>query len=292
MSSQQKYFNQGTEKKLQVVQSYLESYLQVMSNRQFETVYIDAFAGTGVNPVRSSVGKLFDNADEADEIRLGSAMRAVALKRKFSRYIFIEASNKKIEELKAKIEKVDLDGSSVEYQQGDTNERLLKLCPYLSKPNVRAVVFLDPFGNQVGWELLEKLAATQHVDLWYLFPSMLGVYRQISNQGARMTPEQGQSLDKLFGPNNDWRSAFISTNTVTDLFGDKEVSQKVADVEDITRFMISALGKIFKGGVQPKWLPLGRDGAHWYSLIFAMANPSQRAQKIGHEISNHLLTKK
>jgi three-Cys-motif partner protein len=291
MSTQQKYYNQGTEKKLSVVQSYLESYLQVLSKWNFETVYVDAFAGSGANHIRESVGALFSESEDADEIREGSALRAVKLKKRFSKYIFIESSSSKLSELQKRIEPLNLEPNSVEFRRGDANLELEKICPYLSKDNVRAVVFLDPFGNQVGWDILEKLALTRHVDLWYLFPSTLGVYRQIGNTNAQMTPEQENSLDRLFGEENDWRSAFISQSTVTDLFGTAEVSQKIADVEDITRFMIVALKKVFEGGVQDKWMPLGRDGAHWYSLIFAMANPSAKAIRIGHDISNHLLTK-
>jgi three-Cys-motif partner protein len=291
MPTQQKYYNQGTEKKLSVVQSYLESYLQVLSKWNFETVYVDAFAGSGANHIRESVGELFTESEDADEIREGSALRAVKLKNRFSKYIFIESSSSKLRELQKRIEPLNLEPNSVEFRHGDANLELEKICPYLSKNNVRAVVFLDPFGNQVGWDILEKLALTRHVDLWYLFPSMLGVYRQIGNANAQMTPEQELSLSRLFGP-NDWRSAFISQVKETDLFGSIEQNYKVANVEDITRFMIKSLGKIYQGGVQENWLPLGRDGAHWYSLIFAMANQSAKAQKIGHDISKHLLTRR
>ena len=136
---------------------------------------------------------------------------------------------------------------------------------------------------------LEALAKTQHVDLWYLFPSMLGVYRQIGNTNAKMTQEQEASLDRLFGP-HDWRTAFIKKKTNWDLFGPTEIDVKVANVNDITRFKIECLKKIFHGGVLEKWMPLGRNDAHWYSLIFAMANPSSNAKKAGHAIANHIMT--
>ena len=68
------------------------------------------------------------------------------------------------------------------------------------------------------------------------------------------------------------------------------IASNGANVNDITRFKIECLETIFKGGVLRKWLPLGRNNAHWYSLIFAMANPSTNAKKAGHAIANHIMT--
>lgn len=159
----------------------------------------------------------------------------------------------------------------------------------LERREVRSVVFLDPFGNQVNWWTLDALARTQHVDLWYLFPAMLGVYRQIGNRQARMTSEQKDSLNSLFGP-NDLQKAFIRKDRQPDLFTKAEGETKIVDVNDITRFQIRCLRGIFLGGVLDKWLPLDRSGHHWYSLIFAMANPSEKAKQAGHNIANHIMT--
>ena len=289
MSTQLNFAHADTEKKLQVVQSYLERFLQVMSNQVYvETVYIDAFAGSGTIPFPKS-GELLKTLIDADEFAVGSALRAINLKRRFSRYIFIEKSRQKLNELDEMVRKQNDPPQNVEFICGSANEELLRLCPMLKKSNVRAVVFLDPFGNQVDWWTLDALAQTHHVDLWYLFPAMLGVYRQIGNEHAKMTPEQVASLNSLFGPHN-WKNAFIKREEKQDLFGPNEHDVKVADVNDITRFKIECLETIFKGGVLKRWLPLGRNNAHWYSLIFAMANPSANAKKAGHAIANHIMT--
>ena len=290
MGKQAKFYHQDTEKKLLAVENYLKSFLSVMKNQNFETIYIDAFAGSGTLPINNDIGFL-DGSIDAGDFVLGSAARALALGQKFTRYIFVEEQKSKIDELKAFVATNSGTIQNVDILTGDANDELMKLCPMLKKPNVRAVVFLDPFGNQVGWDLLHALAETQHVDLWYLFPSMLGVYRQIGNVAAKMEPNKEKSLDRLFGP-NDWRGAFIKRTTTKDLFGDHESESKVANVEDITRFKIQCLKTIFKGGVSDSWLPLGRNNSHWYSLLFAMANPSTKAVKAGHAIANAILKKK
>ena len=288
MSKQKPFYHAGTEKKLAAVESYLESFLSVMSNqRGIETVYIDAFAGTGTIP--SGVdGGLLENLIDADELAIGSALRALGLKRKFSRYIFIEKSSQKLEELRSRVNQIENAPRCIEYIKGEASTELMKLCSMLGRSNVRSVVFLDPFGNQVSWELLERLGKTKHVDLWYLFPAMLGVHRQIGRNEAKMTPEQIASLDYLFGP-HDWRDAFISNEVQDDLFGPRERKVKIADVDAITRYKINCLEKVFEGCVLDEWLPLGRNGNHWYSLIFAMANPSSKAVKAGKAIARHIM---
>lgn len=41
------------------------------------------------------------------------------------------------------------------------------------------------------------------------------------------------------------------------------------------------MGQIFKGGVLDEWLPLGSRGIHMYSLVFAWANPREKAKLAG-----------
>lgn len=288
MATQNNFYGPHTEKKLQAIEAYLQSFLTVLSKQKFETIYIDAFAGSGTLPVELG-GELLDGIEDAKTIIEGSALRAIALEREFSRYIFIEKDSRKMAELKKLITSKTRPSHNMEFICGDANGEIAKLCPQLNKANVRSVVFLDPTGNHVGWSTLDALAATEHVDLWYLFPAGLGVNRQISNVDAKMTTEQKASLDRLFGP-NDWQDKFIRKEVQKDLFGEIEKTSKVASIDDITRYKIDCLKIIFKGGVLDKWLPLGRDGAHWYSLIFAMANPSKKAKDIGHDIARHIMT--
>ena len=69
----------------------------------------------------------------------------------------------------------------------------------------------------------------------------------------------------------------------------QSIKVKIVDVDEITRFEINCLRKVFDGCVLDEWLPLGRNGNHWYSLIFAMANPSPKAVKAGKAIARHIM---
>jgi len=288
MTRQKAFYHGGTKRKLDAVENYLQSFLSVMAKQHYlETIYIDAFAGTGTIPIAKQdlvSAELIEYSDFA----VGSALRALTLKRRFTKYLFIDQSGGKLKELKVKIAELGVETDGVEFERGDAVEKLLNLCPYLSQRNIRAVVFLDPFGNQVPWTLLEALAKTQHVDLLYLFPAMLGVYRQIGNDNAKMTPEQIASLDFVFGP-NDWRKDLIGERIEKDLFGERTQKFRAADPNEITRLMIGYMKTIFKSCVLDEWLPLGPKGAHWYSLVFAIANPTPAAVKAGASIARHIM---
>jgi hypothetical protein len=84
-------------------------------------------------------------------------------------------------------------------------------------------------------------------------------------------------LNRLFGP-HDWRAAITGQKTADDLFGRVSTPKKLLDVNGIARYMIQCMKTEFEGGVLDQWLPLGPDGAHWFSLLFAWANPEPRAR--------------
>jgi three-Cys-motif partner protein len=93
-----------TEKKLEILKKYLESYNTALKNQPFERIYIDAFAGTGYRQRRSHP---YDNfaifeelrKDEPEKFLKGSAKLALEVDPSFHKYIFIETDAEKITEL-------------------------------------------------------------------------------------------------------------------------------------------------------------------------------------------------
>src|SRR5690606_24688387 len=90
----------------------------------------------------------------------------------------------------------------------------------------RAVVFLDPYGMQVEWETLQKIAQTKAIDLWVLIPLGQGVNRLLTKNGH---PPEGfaDRLTRFFGT-DDWKDAFYSTTAQDDLFDEPTRPRKVA----------------------------------------------------------------
>jgi three-Cys-motif partner protein len=205
------------------------------------------------------------------------------LKEKFAHYIFVEKSAKKARDLSERLDREYPELTDrITVKCSDANVELQYFCKTTNWKKYRAVVFLDPFGNQVKWSTLEAIAQTEAIDLWYLFPAGLGVHRQIGKSG-KVHHTHSDSLDMMLGTTK-WRNAFLrdEQNAQGSLFEEAGSSTvKVATPDSITRFMIDRMNKIFKGGVLDTWLPLGSRGVHMYSLIFAWANPSDKAKLAG-----------
>ena len=286
--AQKSFGGAGTVRKLQTVADYASFYTKVLSGR-FNLHYLDAFAGTGEIPYSSEL-PLISETEDLDKVIRGSARRALQIDKPFDRYVFADLKHKNTVSLLELPNEFPLLRDRIIVQQGDANDITLEFCRSL-KHNDRALVFLDPFGNQVNWMTLEAIAATKKVDLWYLFPAGLGVARQITNSGEVLAFSEA-SLDRLFG-GGEWREECITLETKPDLFtGDLQVAQKIATAEGITRYMIQKMGDIFGGGVSQSWLPLGKNGVHKFSLLFACSNPGDNAKKLAQRVAQEIMTRK
>jgi len=232
--AQQRFGSSHTREKLEVLEKYLQAYTTALKKQHFMLTYVDAFAGTGEIP-QPPAGPLLEDVEELMPVIEGSAQRALRTSPPFDRYVFIERTRTKAKELyrwKSIYPKLS-DRISIEC--ADANDWIRRFCAETDWRKNRAVVFLDPFGNQVEWATLAALGQTKGIDLWYLFPAGLGVNRQIGNSGQVLSEHAG-SLDRLFGQ-HDWRSAFLDERPALDLFGTSMRTAKQADVDRITRFM-------------------------------------------------------
>jgi three-Cys-motif partner protein len=279
-----------TVKKLDKVEDYLRAFLSVFKNKSWANkVYFDAFAGTGQVPVASDEFTL-PLGEEDRAFIIGSVGRALNLELSFDEYVFVEKKRKKAQELEQRL-KAEHPGKAhlIKVRTADANDAIREFCDQPGWTKRRAVVFLDPCGSQVSWKTLELLAATEKIDLWYLFPAGLGVTRQIGKSGT-VHETHGASLDRLLGT-EEWRHVLIKTEEPSlDLFGESHQQKfRDADAESVTRFMIERMGMIFKGGVLDVWLPLGSDNIHKFSLLFACANPSPTASKLALKLARAVM---
>ena len=284
---QKKFGSRHTVEKLDCLERYLRAYLKVFEGKDWpHTVYVDAFAGTGEIPIASTYEELPLGIEDKDFI-IGSARRALAIDSSFDQYIFIEKKRgnaRALEHLKR-----DYPTKNVRILNTDANSGIQSLCSTIDWKKHRAVVFLDPFGSQVAWQTLEAIAKTEAIDLWYLSPAGLSVHRQLGTQGkVHYTHEE--SLNRIFG-SRDWRTRFIDTVEIAaDLFSPAGVgNSKVATPDSVTKYMHERMSSVFAGGVHDKWMPLGQKGGHWYSLMFACANPSPNATKLAMRLAGAVI---
>lgn len=284
--AEQKFGGRHTEQKLAALESYLQAYAKALKNQPFGRAFLDAFAGTGKVELQAQSTPLLGSVD-AERFIEGSAQRALRCDPPFDEYIMIEKSAAKVRDLnKLKAEFPHI-ADRIHVKRGDANDELKTFCEGRDWGNWRAVVFLDPFGNQVSWQTIEKIAETKGIDLWYLFPAGPGVHRQISKSGT-VDPTHEESLDRLVGT-REWRLAFLTEETEDDLFDPvRTVPRKTATPESITKFMIERMKKPFGGRVLDEWLPLSTKGIK-YSLIFASANPSSKSWALASRLAGAVL---
>lgn len=283
----QQFGSAHTERKLQAVHKYLGAFTTALKRQSFELLYIDACAGSGSSTARQEAaqGRLI----EADEITVGSAVRALEISTPFDRYVFNDAKQKNARSLEAVVsEKFPSLSDRVTVLQSDANRALIELCQSTNWRNSRAVVFLDPFGLQLNFSMVSALGKTEAVDLWYLVP-VFGMSRQIKADGSILEPG-GSRIDSLLGT-SEWRNgAAVEEPGGTDLFGAIQPTvRKVANSAWFEQVAIKQLRTVFQGGVLDATLPLGRNGLHEFSLVFACANPRPQANELAKRLAAAVL---
>ncbi|MEZ5655121.1 MAG: three-Cys-motif partner protein TcmP [Sphingobium sp.] len=289
-----------TRQKLETVERYLQAYTTALKYQPFELLYVDACAGSG-----SSVPKAaFATEDESgqqpldgfaapvadtDKIIVGSAIRALAVNSPFHRYLFNDLKQSNVNALRNAVrQKFSHLEDRVEITQTDANMMLRQLCSNYNWKETRAVVFLDPFGLQIDYETLQMLGRTQAVDLWYLVP-VFAMYRQISGDG-RINEDGGPRVDAALGT-SAWRDvAVVEEEGPTDLFNQRQFrSKRAVDIAWFEKVAKERIGAAFGGQVLNETLPLGRNGTQEFSLMFAWANPGEKAQQLAAKLAKAVL---
>jgi three-Cys-motif partner protein len=267
-----------TEQKLRILDNYLVAYCKIFQvnprAKHFDTIYVDAFAGTGLIRQRKTSAnreEVFAEFAEQETVEFlkGSASRA--LQHPFDRYIFIEKSPSQIAELE-KLRAESPHKDRIQIQKGDANTRLANLVNSTDWKKSRAVIFLDPYGMQVDWETIEKLGRTKAVDLWLLFPLGQAVMRLLRKQGEPPAEWQ-QALDRIFGT-HDWHSRFYVIKREADWFENEIAStHRVADWQAVGGFMIERLNSAFHAVATNPGVLLNSRNVPLYLFCFASANP-------------------
>lgn len=286
-----------TTEKLTALRKYLEAYRTIFTGnekaRYFQTIYVDAFAGTGdwqeSNLSELGAGDLFPSEDQpdVDDFRKGSARISLELQRPFDRYIFIDKSRQHVQQLESMVlsEFATLH-PRCKFWRGDANDLLREFCTvHFDWKKCRAVVFLDPYGMSVSWNTIQLLAKTQAVDLWILFPLAQGVNRLLTKQGE---PPAGfaRRLTDVFGTDG-WRTEFYSSSAQSELFDSENRLEKVATFDSIAKYWILKLSELFPGvAARPRFLRNSR-GSPLFLLCFAASNPKGAGPAL--KIANDLL---
>lgn len=277
-----------TERKLKCLRDYLSAYRTIFTGnpkaRHFRTWYVDAFAGTGSRTTAAEL-PLLDVDDDADakEYQDGSARIALGLPSPFDRYLFVEKSRKRADELRrvitADYEQIN---NRCDIRTGEANAEIRNWSAERDWQKERAVVFLDPYGMQVEWATIQTLAATKSVDLWYLFPSIARLLRH----DGKIDEKWGVRLDVLLGTDG-WRTRFFQKELRPDLFGDIENVERAVTEAAIESFIHERLASCFGKNVGRRLILRNSKRSPLYFLCFAASN--ERGATAALNIANSIL---
>jgi hypothetical protein len=143
-----------TERKLSVIRRYLEIYSQALKGQPFQRIYIDAFAGTGDRTDKRRAVQPSLDLPDLDKVMKGSARLALEVEPPFHRYILIERVTRHVGELEGL--KSEFSNRSIEIVNADANEAISALCQNTDWRSTRGVVFLDPYGLQLTWDIAAR----------------------------------------------------------------------------------------------------------------------------------------
>jgi three-Cys-motif partner protein len=280
---------QHTELKLSIIEKYLKAYTTALTGKFDELWYIDAFAGTGSRTIKREempADVLGPREPEKIEQRRGSARIAIDVSPQFDFIVFIEAKSTHVAALNDLAAKHPRRRITV--IRGDSNDALKNLVAANSWRSTRAVLFLDPYGMEVEWSTLEKVAATKAIDVWFLFP-LSGLYRQATRQLTDIDQHKRAALTRMFG-SEAWEEELYPKTFRNDLFeGVSEgPRQRATDVPGLERYAKSRLETIFSKVLKPLPLPPNKR-PQLFSLFLCISNKDPKAIGLATRIGNHIL---
>jgi three-Cys-motif partner protein len=256
--------------KLDLLSKYMSAYSKIMRSAKRKWlrsyVYVDAFA---------SIGQYVDRDSRAYVD--GSPLVALKCDPPFDRYWFVERSSIRLRRLQQRVSAAAA-GPDVRFRQGDANQILadevIRDVPYHHYQ--RGLVFLDPYGLQVRWETVRRLAAAQAFDL-FMNLSTMGIARLLDKRQVP-TGSKRQVLDAIMGE-PEWVDRLYASQL--GLFGEAQATRSRIPHESIAATYIQMVQQLFQFVSDPVVMKNSK-GASLYVLFLASHN--RTAIKITNDI--------
>lgn len=264
-----------TEEKLDRLRKYLLFYTQALKAQPFRLVYIDSFAGTGRCHIQSRGG---------DRIIDGSAKIALDCSPAFHSYHFIEKKKAHAAELESLLHSHP-NGRRATLSMTSAADILPSLLKDYDWRSTRGVLFLDPYGLQCSWPMLESIAATRALDVFFLV-SLSGLFRQAAVNQRAVDSSKASALTRFLGTDS-WRQA-LYVHEQADLFGGDPTMTRDKGYEAILHFTQKRLGEAFPYVSSPLLLRAHK-GPPLFALFFMISNPQPKAIGLAGRVSREIL---
>jgi three-Cys-motif partner protein len=227
--------------------------------------YVDAFSGTG--RYVAETGEYLD----------GSPLVALQCQPPFDAFWFIDTSRRRLQRLRRNTRSLE-QGRPVQYRHGDANEVLVRdVIPSVSyDKRQRAIVFLDPYGLQVQWETVRRLARARSFDVFMNLCTM-GLLRLLKRHEPP-PPHHAAVISTVIG---DPAAVAGLYNSQVDLFGETHTRRPHVSHEVMASLYLERVRTLFSHVSQPVVMHNSK-GAPLYVLFLASHN--QTAIKITNDI--------
>ena len=261
--------------KLEALASYLDFYTKVLKNQHWRTIYLDAFAGGGRSVVRPeersdhSTGDLFidDHSSDADmrELIDGSPRVALGVANPFDRYVFADPDPARAIELKA-LQQEFLETREIVALQTTAAEGIAWVAAQpISRITHRGIAFLDPFGANLDWASVQKLADTKLFEVVINFPLGMALQRMLPNNGE-VPPSWAAKLDCYFGSREWFGEVYVAK--LGGLFVEKGFEKRADYSERLLQLYRTSLEQAFGHVSKPRQIRNTR-GVPLYYLVWA-----------------------
>jgi three-Cys-motif partner protein len=258
-----------SEVKVEIVRAYATEYSKIMANQHLikRHIYIDAFAGPGVNLSRAS-----------GEYIPGSPLNALLVQPPFDEFHFIDADGHRTERLR----QLAPNHPNVFTYEGDCNailpEKVFPRAEY--KDYARALCLLDPYNIDLSWQVVLQAGRMQTIEIFVNFMIMDINMNVLRRNPERVDRNQIDRMNRFWG-DESWRD--IAYDATSNLFGWDE---KVAGNEAVVRAYRKRLKEVAGFRYVPEPMPMRNSrGATVYYLFFASPNPT------GNKIVEHIFNK-
>ena len=259
-----------SELKLDIVREYAQAYSTIMAKQANirRYIYVDAFAGAGVN-ISKRTGQFVP----------GSPLNALNVQPPFSEYHFIDLDGGKAEHLRQLV----ADNPTVSVYEGDCNEVLLQQVFRRARYGDfhRALCLLDPYALNLDWEVVQAAGQMRSIEVFLNFMVMDMNMNVLWKNPDRVLPVQVARMDAFWG-DKSWRNILYKTSR--SLFADLELEEKASN-DVVAAAYRERLKKVAGFAYVPEPMPMRNTrGAIVYYLFFA--SPNETGAKIVRDIFN------
>lgn len=254
------YGGDWTIKKLQNLEAYADAYTTALKNRNFNLIYLDAFAGEGAVSIKSGThaGQTID----------GSAKVALDIRNKpFDKLIFVEQDERVATRLRDFVRQTAPDRNTTVINE-DANIAVPDFARNMGDFD-RALVLLDPFNTEVRWETVESLAETKKCDVLILFPTM-AITRMMARYEEPGEARFQDKLTEIYG-SNVWEKNYQPRQQPS-MFSSDPSQERAPGTDALVQTYLEQLDLVFEMAVS-QTLQNSRNSAMFEFIVAAGSKP-------------------